>query len=249
MNATETRLAEQLAALKLVAVAGQYAALASEAAQKQWPHVDYLARLIDGEAQRRQELAIQRRIAAARFPCIKTLDQFDWNWPKKINRTQVQNLFRLAFLPEKGNVVFMGGVGLGKSHLASALGYAACLAGHSVLFTTAVDIINTLTAAQAAYRLKAELKRLLAPRILCIDEVGYLPIDKTGADLLFQVISQRYERGSIVLTTNQPYKHWAKIFNNDSTLTSAILDRLLHHADTLIIEGKSYRMKDQIEAP
>jgi DNA replication protein DnaC len=113
MNAAETRLAEQLATLKLVAVAEQYAALASEAAQKQWPHVDYLARLVDSEAQRRQELTIQRRIAAARFPCIKTLDQFDWNWPKKINRTQVQNLFRLAFLPDKGNVVFMGGVGLG----------------------------------------------------------------------------------------------------------------------------------------
>ncbi len=249
MKAAETRLNEQLSSLRLLTVAEQYAALASEAAQKQWTHVDYLARLIDGEAQRRQELAIQRRIAAARFPCIKTLDQFDWNWPKKINRTQVQNLFRLAFLPDKGNVVFMGGVGLGKSHLAGALGYAACLAGHSVLFTTAVDIINTLTAAQAAYRLKAELKRLLAPRILCIDEVGYLPIDKTGADLLFQVISHRYERGSIVLTTNQPYKHWARIFNNDSTLTSAVLDRLLHHADTVVIEGKSYRMKDQIEAP
>jgi DNA replication protein DnaC len=249
MNVTETRLNEQLGALRLLTVQEHYAALAGEAAQKQWTHVDYLARLIEGEAQRRQELAIQRRIAAARFPCIKTLDQFDWNWPKKINRTQVQNLFRLAFLPEKANVVFMGGVGLGKSHLASALGYAACLAGHAVLFTTAVDIINTLTAAQAAYRLKAELKRLLAPRILCIDEVGYLPIDKTGADLLFQVISQRYERGSIVLTTNQPYKHWARIFNNDSTLTSAVLDRLLHHADTVIIEGKSYRMKDQIEAP
>ena len=249
MNVTETRLNEQLGALRLLTVQEHYAALASEAAQKQWTHVDYLARLIEGEAQRRQELAIQRRIAAARFPCIKTLDQFDWNWPKKINRTQVQNLFRVAFLPEKANVVFMGGVGLGKSHLASALGYAACLAGHSVLFTTAVDIINTLTAAQAAYRLKAELKRLLAPRILCVDEVGYLPIDKTGADLLFQVISQRYERGSIVLTTNQPYKHWARIFNNDSTLTSAVLDRLLHHADTVIIEGKSYRMKDQIEAP
>jgi len=249
MNVTETRLNEQLGALRLLTVQEHYAALASEAAQKQWTHVDYLARIIEGEAQRRQELAIQRRIAAARFPCIKTLDQFDWNWPKKINRTQVQNLFRVAFLPEKANVVFMGGVGLGKSHLASALGYAACLAGHSVLFTTAVDIINTLTAAQAAYRLKAELKRLLAPRILCVDEVGYLPIDKTGADFLFQVISQRYERGSIVLTTNQPYKHWARIFNNDSTLTSAVLDRLLHHADTVIIEGKSYRMKDQIEAP
>jgi DNA replication protein DnaC len=249
MNPSETRLTEQLATLKLLAVQEHYAPLATEAAQKQWTHVDYLARLIDGEAQRRQELSIQRRIAGARFPCLKTLDQFDWNWPKKINRTQIQNLFRLAFLPTHTNVIFMGGVGLGKSHLASALGYTACLAGHAVLFTTAVDIINTLTAAQAAYRLKAELKRLLAPRILCIDEVGYLPIDKTGADLLFQVISQRYEKGAIVLTTNQPYKHWPKIFNNDSTLTSAVLDRLLHHAETVVIEGKSYRMKDQIETP
>ena len=249
MNPSETRLLEQLTALKLVSVQQHYADLATEAAQKQWTHVDYLARLIELEATRRQELTVQRRIAAARFPCLKTLDQFDWNWPKKINRTQIQNLFRLAFLPEKTNVIFIGGVGLGKSHLACALGYAACQVGHSVLFTTAVDIINTLTAAQVAGRLKAELRRFLAPGILCIDEVGYLPIDKTGADLLFQVISQRYEHGSVVLTTNQAYKHWAKIFNNDATLTSAVLDRLLHHAETVIIEGKSYRMKDQIEAP
>ena len=249
MNIAETRLVEQLATLKLVSVQEHYAPLATETAQKQWTHVDYLARLMDAEALRRQELSIQRRLATARFPCVKTLDQFDWTWPKKINRTQVQNLFRLAFLPDHTNVIFMGGVGLGKSHLACALGHAACLAGHTVLFTTAVDIINTLTAAQAACRLKPELRRLLAPRILCIDEVGYLPIDKTGADLLFQVISQRYEQGSIILTTNQPYKHWPKIFNNDSTLTSAVLDRLLHHAETVIVEGKSYRMKDQIEAP
>jgi len=249
VNASETRLVEQLAVLKLVSVQEHYAPLATEAAQKQWTHVDYLARLMDAEALRRQELSIQRRLATARFPCVKTLDQFDWTWPKKINRTQVQNLFRLAFLPDHTNVIFMGGVGLGKSHLACALGHAACFAGHTVLFTTAVDIINTLTAAQAACRLKPELRRLLAPRILCIDEVGYLPIDKTGADLLFQVISQRYEQGSIILTTNQPYKHWPKIFNNDSTLTSAVLDRLLHHAETVIVEGKSYRMKDQIEAP
>ena len=249
MSATETQLAEQLAALKLVAVAEQYAELASEAAQKQWPHVDYLARLIDSEAQRRHQLAIKRRIAAARFPCLKTLDQFDWNWPKKINRTQVQNLFRMAFLKDKTNVIFMGGVGLGKSHLAGALAHEACLHGHSVLFTTAVDIINTLTAAQTVGRLKNELKHYLKPTILAVDELGYLPIDKAGADLLFQVISQRYEQGSILLTTNQPYKHWPKIFNNDSTLTSAVLDRLLHHAETVIIEGKSYRMKDQIETP
>jgi DNA replication protein DnaC len=249
VKSSETRLVEQLTALKLLSVQEHFASLATEAAQKQWSHVDYLARLIEIEALRRQDLCIQRRIAAARFPCIKTLDQFDWNWPKKINRPQIQNLFRLAFLPEKTNVIFMGGVGLGKSHLASALAYTACQAGHSVLFTTAVDIINVLTAAQAACRLKTELKRFLAPRILCIDELGYLPIDKTGADLLFQVISQRYERGSTILTTNQAYKHWAKIFNNDSTLTSAVLDRLLHHAETVIIEGKSYRTKDQVEAP
>ena len=139
---SETQLAEQLAALKLVAVAEQYAALAAEAAQKQWPHVDYLARLMEAEAQRRQQLATQRRLAAARFPCVKTLDQFDWNWPQKINRTQVQNLFRLAFLKDQTNVIFLGGVGLGKTHLVTALAYEACLRGHSVLFTTAVDIIT-----------------------------------------------------------------------------------------------------------
>ena len=139
--------------------------------------------------------------------------------------------------------------GLGKTHLATALGYAACQHGHSVLFANAIDVINTLSAAQTKGMLKTQLKRYLSPAILVLDEVGYLPIDQRGADLLFQVISQRYEQGSIMLTTNQPYKHWPKVFNNDSTLTSAVLDRLLHHAETVVIEGKSYRMKDQIETP
>jgi DNA replication protein DnaC len=247
MNDTETRLDEQLQTLRLHNTREHYAGLATEAAQKHWTHVDYLARLIDGEAQAREQRAIARRLEAAHFPMLKSMDDFQWSWPKKINRPQVQNLFRLAFVPEHSNVIFLGGVGLGKTHLATALGHAACLAGHSVRFTTAVDIINTLIAAQINHRLKAELKKLLSPSVLVIDEVGYLPIDKTGADLLFQVISERYERGSIVLTTNQPYKSWAKIFNNDATLTSAVLDRLLHHAETVVIEGKSYRMKDQIE--
>ena len=249
MNVTETRLNEQLGALRLLTIQEHYAALASEAAQKQWTHVDYLARLIEGEAQRRQELAIQRRIAGARFPCIKTLDQFDWNWPKKINRTQVQNLFRLAFLNDKASVVFIGGVGLGKTHLATALGHAACLQGHTVLFTTAIEAINTLSAAQAQCRLKSELKKFLTPTLLVLDELGYLPSDKTGADLLFQIISGRYEKGSTVITTNQPYKNWARIFDNDATITSAVLDRLLHHNETVLLEGRSYRMKDQVPEP
>lgn len=158
----------------------------------------------------------------------------------------MQNLFRLQFIEDKANVIFLGGVGLGKSHLTTALGYAACLQGYSVLFTTAIDAINTL-AAHGSGRFKSEIKKYLKPRVLILDELGYLPIDKTGADLLFQVISGRYERGSLIITSNRAFKKWPEIFNNDSTLTSALLDRLLHHAETLVIEGTSYRMKDQVE--
>ena len=240
-------LQEQLMYLKLPFVREHFEPLAKEAAQAHWGHVDYLAGLIEGEALDRQQRAIERRIRLARFPVIKTLESFQWNWPRKINRLQVQNLFRLKFVEDKANVILLGRVGLGKTHLASALGYAACLKGYSVLFATAVDVINTLAAAQNAGRLKQELNKYLKPTLVILDEIGYLPIDKTGADLLFQIISQRYERGSIVLTSNRVFKKWPDIFNNDATLTSALLDRLLHHAETVLIEGKSYRMKDQIE--
>jgi DNA replication protein DnaC len=223
--------------------------LAKEAVEKNWTQLDFLSRLVEGESLRRKDRATRRRIQAARFPVIKTLEQFNWSWPKKINRAHVQNLFRLSFLKDKANVIFMGGAGLGKSHVATALAYEGCLAGHTVLFTAAIDIVNTLAAAQSTHRLKAELKKYISPSILLVDELGYLPIDKVGADLLFQVFSQRYETGSTIVTTNQAYKNWTKVFNNDATLTSAVLDRLLHHAETVIIEGKSYRMKDQIEEP
>lgn len=247
MNHDEQRLREQLTHLHLSFIQENHQSLATQAAREQWTHQQYLARLIEGESLRRQDRSIARRIAAARFPVIKTLDQFDWTWLKKINRPQVQHLFSLGFLKDKANVMFIGGVGLGKTHLSIALGHAACLQGHSVLFTTAVEAINTLVAAQAQSRLKAELKKFLTPTLLVCDEVGYLPIDKTGADLLFQIISGRYEKGSTIITTNQIYKHWSRIFNNDATITSAVLDRLLHHAETVIVEGKSYRMKDRID--
>jgi DNA replication protein DnaC len=234
--------------LKLSFMAQHYAKLATQAAHKMWPHVDYLARLVEGEADVRRDRATKSRIRLARFPVIKTLEQFRWDWPTRINRLQVQHQFHLEFIKAKANLIFLGGVGLGKTHLATALGYAACLQGYSVLFVSAIDVINTLSTAKAAGRLKAELKKYTKPALLILDELGYLPIDKAGADLLFQVISLRYEQGAIVITSNRAFKEWPKIFNNDSTLTAAILDRLLHHADTIVIEGKSFRMKDQLES-
>lgn len=233
--------------LKLSYFRENHQALAKEAAEKNWTQLDFLSRLVEGEALRRKDHATQRRIKAARFPVIKSMEEFDWNWPKHINRAKVQNLFRLDFAKAKGNVVFMGGVGLGKTHLATALAYESCLSGYTALYTTAIDIVNTLSAAQGSNRMKTELKRYLAPEVLFIDELGYLPIDKIGADLLFQVFSQRYETGATIITTNEAYKKWPKIFNNDATLTSAVLDRVLHHAETITIEGKSFRMKDRIE--
>ena len=196
----------------------------------------------------RRDRATKTRIRLARFPVIKTLDQCRWDWPTQINRLQVQHHFHLEFLKDQANLIFLGGVGLGKTHLATALGYAACLQGYAVLFASAIDVINTLSAAKHAGRLKQELKKYTKPALLILDELGYLPIDKAGADLLFQVISLRYEQGSIIMTSNRAFKEWPKIFNHDSTLTAAILDRLLHHAETVIIEGKSFRMKGQIES-
>jgi DNA replication protein DnaC len=247
-NPADLLLNEHLDYLKLTCVKENCQPLAVESAANHWSHLDYLGRLLQGEVAARQQRTIARRIKAARFPVIKTLEGFRWDWPKKINRLQIQDLFRLSFIEEKANVIFLGLVGLGKTHLATALGYAACQHGYSVLFANAIDVINTLSAAQTKGTLKSELKRYLSPTLLLLDEIGYLPIDQRGADLLFQVISQRYERGSIVLTSNKAFKQWATIFNGDSTITSAVLDRLLHHAETVLIEGSSYRMKDRIES-
>jgi len=239
------KLPDLLTDLRLTWSLENHEAVAAEAARKQWSHHQFLQHLAEGEWNRLHGLRVQRRLQQARFPVLKTLDQFNWEWPKRLNRLQVQDLFRMAFVKAKGNVLFLGPCGMGKTHLATALGYEACQQGHSVLFTTAVDVVNTLAAAQATDRLKAELKRYTRPELLIVDELGYLPIDKLGADLLFQVISQRYERGAMIVTTNKPFKHWPDIFNGDVTMTAAVLDRVLHHADTVVLEGTSYRMRER----
>lgn len=244
----DTHLDSHLDTLRLPFIKEHCRPLATTAAKKSLTHLDYLAQLIEGEAARHADRAVARRIQAARFPVIKTLDSFRWDWPKKINRLEIQDLFRLQFVQDHANVIFLGLVGLGKTHLATALGYAACQQGISVLFANAIDVVNTLSAAQLKGTLKAELRRYTTPALLILDEVGYLPIDQHGADLLFQVISARYERGSIVLTTNKAFKQWPSIFNGDSTITSAVLDRLLHHGQVVVLEGSSYRMKDRLES-
>ena len=236
-----------LSALKLPFMLENYQVLAQTAADKQWSHLDYFSERLGGEAAAREDRRVQRCIKLARFPVLKTLDQFDWNWPTKINRMLIQNLFHLDFVKQHANVVFISGTGLGKSHLMTALGHAVCLRGKSVLFTGAIEIINTLSTAHASGSIKRALHQYIKPDVLCLDELGYLPIDKFGADCLFQIISHRYERGATLITTNRVYKQWAGIFNNDAVLTSALLDRLLHHAETVRIEGKSFRSNGQVE--
>ena len=231
--------------LKLNSLLERHEELARQAIEQRWSHLTYLEHLIAGECLDRQHRLVERRILAARFNVIKTLDQFEWDWPDKINEAQIRNIFRLGFIEKKSNVIFMGTCGTGKSHLAVALAYQACQRGHAVLYSTAIEALNRLVAAQAAHRLRAELRRYLAPRVVVLDEIGYLPLDKVGADLMYQLISQRYEQGSLILTTNKKYKRWAEIFNGDAGITSAILDRVLHNAETVTIEGKSYRMKGQ----
>ena len=238
---------QHLSALKLPFMLQNHQSLAQAAVDKHWSHLEYLTELINGEAQARDDRRVARCITQARFPVLKTIDQFDWNWPTKINRLLVQNLFHLDFVKQKANVVFVSGTGLGKSHLMTALGHAACQRGHSVLFTGAIEIVNMLTEAHASGSIKRALNHYIKPEVLCIDELGYLPIDKFGADCLFQILSHRYERGATLITTNRVYKQWATIFNNDAVLTSALLDRLLHHVETVRIEGKSYRSQGLVE--
>lgn len=219
----------------------------AEAARKSRTQYELLMRLFAGEAEARQARALERRLRAAKLPMSRSIDDFDWAWPKVINQDQVRHLFTFSFLREKANVVLIGTVGLGKTHIAAALAEQACHRSYNVLFTPAVDILNNLAEAQDQGSFQKALKRYTMPDLLVIDELGYLPVDRLGAQLLFQVLGKRYEKGSTVITTNRAYKEWALTFANDATLTSAVLDRVVHHCETVIIEGESYRMKGRID--
>ena len=241
---THASLNDQLKYLKLAFFRQHHQDLAAEAAKNNWPHQDYLRQLVAGETQRRFDHGTQRRLKAARFPMVKTLADFNWNWPKTINQSQIQLLFQLDFIDKGANIIFLGGVGLGKTHLAIALGYTACLQGHRVLFTSAIGLINTLHSLKGPHFQK-QLAKFLRPSLLVVDEVGFLPIDKQGADLLFQVISERYQRSaSIVLTSNLVFSQWPAIFNHEATTTAAVLDRLLHRAEVIEIHGRSFRTRN-----
>jgi DNA replication protein DnaC len=165
--------------LQLPFIRANYHELAQTAVEQGWGPLDYLQRLAEGEVSRREDKSLTQRIRRARFPLTKTLDQFQWNWPKKINRPQIQNLFRLNFIEQKSNAIFLGGVGLGKTHLCIALGHAACVRGYTVLFTTAIDIIHTLSAAAATGALKRAMQRYVKPRLLIVDELGVPPNRQT----------------------------------------------------------------------
>ena len=219
--------------------------MVASAARKKLSHLDFLNAVIADETSAKQQRAAERRIKQARFPYIKTLDSFDWNHPDKINRDLVQHLFSLDFLDDHGNVAFLGKPGRGKTHLVLALAQHACTCGHSVRFDTAINIINKLDAAQKNGNFNQVMRSFVNPSILVCDEIGYLPIDQRGANLLFQVISSRYERGSIIFSSNRAFNEWDTIFNNDKTIASAILDRILHRCEVVLIEGDSYRMKER----
>ena len=243
LNNHHKKIQETLDTLKLPWMRAHYESLHEQALKKQTSALEYLDELLRGEAQARQERAAERRIKAARFPVLKTLDTFNWQWPETIDRPQIEHLASLRFIEHKHNGVLLGPVGVGKTHLATAIALKACHAGYKVLYINAIEAINDLITAQKQGQLKVVLRKYTRPHLLVLDEIGYLPIDKTGADLLFQIISARYERGALLLTTNKAFKDWPMIFNGDSTLTSAVLDRLLHHCETIVIKGASYRMR------
>jgi DNA replication protein DnaC len=249
MNIQDERIRAACDTLALGAVAEHYPGLAQQAAEEEASYVDFLERCLKAEQDERRSRSQAMLTKFAGFPAIKLLDDYDFKFAAGAPKKTVQTLQSMAFVERKENVIFLGPSGVGKTHLAIALGYLATQSGIKVRFITAADLVFQLEKAQQQGRIDHFMRRsLIAPSILIIDEVGYLPLQRNQANLFFQVVAKRYEQGSIILTSNLSFGEWDDTFAGNTALTAAMLDRLLHHAHIVQIKGDSYRLRDKKKA-
>lgn len=249
MNLQHARIQDLCKSLKLERVGADWGHLAQQAASAEHSFADFLEQLLAAEAQARVERLRATLLRLATLPAVKTLEQYDFAFASGAPRAQLQELGSLTFVERAENIVLLGPSGVGKTHLAIALAYRALMAGIKTRFVSAADLMLQLATAHRQGRLKEYFNRMVvSPRLLVIDEIGYLPFGRDEANLFFNVVAQRYERGSMLLTSNLPFTQWAGAFADDQTLTAAMLDRLLHHAHIVQINGESYRLKDKRKA-
>ena len=240
------KLLNNLEALKLEKFRSYLPNYLEEITKKEIPFTEALLELTEKELDFRNERASKIQISVSAFPFEKTLKDFDFDFQPSINKTQLLDLESLRFIENKENILFFGTSGVGKTHLAVALGIAAAKKRYLTYFISCHDLIMQLNKAHAENRLETKLKHFSKYKLLIIDEIGYLPIDKRGANLLFQLINKRYEKNSTIITTNQPFSKWSEVFS-DVTLANAILDRLIHHSSIIKITGPSYRLKGKMD--
>ena len=240
-EAPQILLNHRLKSLRLPTVLREYGKLAKQAAAEGLDHVQFLARLIELEMIDRERRMIERRIKAAKFPAVKSLDSFDFKAIPALNKMQVLELARCEWIERRENVISLGPSGTGKTHIALGLGLSACQKGLSVGFVTAAALVHELMEARDERRLLRLQKQMVSHKLLIIDELGFVPLSKTGAELLFELISQRYERGATLITSNLPFDEWTETFGSER-LTGALLDRLTHHVNILEMNGESYRL-------